>query len=42
MLPKCSLGLQHELNPIETWFGYYFQSIAAGQSFRSGFLVLFI
>lgn len=31
MLPKCSLQLQHELNPIETWFGFYFQNIALGQ-----------
>lgn len=31
MLLKCSLELQHELNPIETWFGFYFQNIAVGQ-----------
>lgn len=30
MLPKYSLELQHELNPIEMWFGY-FQNIANGQ-----------
>lgn len=32
MLSKCSLELQHELNPIEIWFGLYFQNVATGQT----------